>query len=77
LLFLNLVWVDLKWVFFAFAKNHLFFLILVVAAVPDLAGGGEGIPFGEKVVSGYEEKAKGLSSCLLLGTCWAVVVVLR
>lgn len=36
---LFLFWVDLKWVFFAFAKNHLFFLILVVAAVPDLAGG--------------------------------------
>jgi hypothetical protein len=36
---LNLFWVDLKWVFFAFAKTHLFFLILVVAAVPDLAGG--------------------------------------
>jgi hypothetical protein len=35
------------------------------------------IPFGEKVVSGYEEKAKGLSFCLLLGTCWVVVVVLR
>jgi hypothetical protein len=43
---LNLFWVDLKWVkwvFFAFAKTHLFFLILVVAAVPDLAGGGGGI----------------------------------